>query len=54
MIADTMPTNAAAELGWAAARGDSIPASAIAVVIGWTAALGVLGTVAWRRLGGSV
>jgi ABC-2 type transport system permease protein len=53
-IADTMPTNAAAELGWAAARGDSIPASAIAVVIGWTAALGVLGTVAWRRLGGSV
>jgi ABC-2 type transport system permease protein len=51
-IAHTLPTNAAAELGWAAARGDAIPASAIAVVIGWTAVLGALGALAWRRLGG--
>ena len=52
-IAHTLPTNAAAELGWAAARGDAIPASASAVVIGWTAALGALGALAWRRLGGA-
>jgi ABC-2 type transport system permease protein len=52
-IARTLPTNAAAELGWAAARGDAIPASAIAVVIAWTAALGALGALAWRRLGGA-
>ncbi|MGH2988031.1 MAG: ABC transporter permease [Solirubrobacterales bacterium] len=52
-IAHTLPTNAAAELGWAAARGDAIPASAIAVVISWTAALGALGALAWRRLGGA-
>ena len=51
-IAHTTPTNAAAELGWAAARGDAIPASAIAVVVAWTGALGALGALAWRRLGG--
>jgi ABC-2 type transport system permease protein len=52
-IAHTLPTNAAAELGWAAARGDATPASAIAVVISWTAALGTLGALAWRRFGGA-
>jgi hypothetical protein len=52
-IAHTRPTNAAAELGWAAARGGAIPASAIAVVVAWTAALGALGALAWRRLGGA-
>jgi ABC-2 type transport system permease protein len=52
-IAQLMPTNAAAELGWAAARGDAIPASAIGVVLAWTAALGALGGLAWRRLGGA-
>jgi ABC-2 type transport system permease protein len=52
-LAHTLPTNAAAELGWAAARGDAIPASAIAVVMIWTAALGALGALAWRRLGGA-
>jgi ABC-2 type transport system permease protein len=51
-IAQTMPTNAAAELGWAAARGDAVPASAIAVVVAWTAGLGALAAFAWRRLGG--
>src|ERR671919_3231462 len=50
-IAHTLPTNAAAELGWAAARGDAIPASAIAVVVAWSAALAALGALAWRRLG---
>jgi ABC-2 type transport system permease protein len=52
-IAHTMPSNAAAELGWAAARGDAIPASAVAVVVAWSAALGALGALAWRRLGGA-
>ena len=50
-IAHGMPTNAAAELGWAAARGDPVPASAIAVVLAWTLALGALAALAWRRLG---
>ena len=52
-IPHTLPTNAAAELGWAAARGDAIPASAIAVVIAWTAGLAALAALAWRRLGGA-
>jgi ABC-2 type transport system permease protein len=52
-IAHTLPTNAASELGWAAARGDAIPASAIAVVVAWTAGLGALAALAWRRLGGA-
>lgn len=52
-MAHATPTNAAAELGWAAARGDAIPASAIGVVLAWTAALGALGGLAWRRLGGA-
>src|ERR687892_671285 len=50
-IAHALPTNAAAELGWAAARGDAIPASAIAVVVAWSAILAALGALAWRRLG---
>jgi ABC-2 type transport system permease protein len=52
-LAQWLPTNAAAEFGWAAARGDAIPASAIAVVIGWSAGLGALAGLAWRRLGGA-
>ena len=52
-IAHTLPTNAAAELGWAAARAEVIPASALAVVVVWTGALGALGALAWRRLGGA-
>jgi ABC-2 type transport system permease protein len=52
-VAHATPTNAAAELGWAAARGDGIPASAIAVVAAWTAGLGALSTLAWRRQGGA-
>jgi ABC-2 type transport system permease protein len=52
-IAHAMPTSAAAELGWAAARGDAIPDAAIAVVACWTAALASLAALAWRRLGGA-
>jgi ABC-2 type transport system permease protein len=52
-LAHAMPTNGGAELGWAAARGDAIPVSAIAVVIAWSAVLGALAALAWRRLGGA-
>jgi ABC-2 type transport system permease protein len=52
-IAHKLPTNGAAELGWAAARGDAIPGSAIAVVIAWSAVLAALAALAWRRLGGA-
>jgi ABC-2 type transport system permease protein len=52
-IAHELPTNAAAELGWAAARGDAVPASAIIVVLAWTVGLGALAALAWRRLGGA-
>jgi ABC-2 type transport system permease protein len=52
-IAHTLPTNAAAELGWAAARGEAIPVSGITVVVAWTAALSALSAFAWRRLGGA-
>ena len=52
-IAHTLPTNAAAELGWAAARADAIPASALAVIVAWTGVLGALGALAWRRRGGA-
>jgi ABC-2 type transport system permease protein len=52
-IAHTLPTNGAAELGWAAARGDAIPLSAIVVVICWSTGLAALAALAWRRLGGA-
>lgn len=50
-IAHALPSNAAAELGWAAARGDAIPLSATAVIVAWTGALAALAVLAWRRLG---
>ncbi|MGH2961551.1 MAG: ABC transporter permease [Solirubrobacterales bacterium] len=50
-VAHALPTNAAAELGWAAARADPIPASAVAVVVAWTAGLGALAGLAWPRVG---
>jgi ABC-2 type transport system permease protein len=52
-LAEGMPPTAAAELGWAAARGDALPLSAVAVLAAWTAALGALAALAWRRLGGA-
>ena len=52
-FAHAMPTNTAAELGWAAARGDAIPASAISVVITWSAGTAALAALAWQRLGGA-
>jgi ABC-2 type transport system permease protein len=50
-LAHALPTDGGAELGWAAARGDAIPVSAVAVVIAWSAVLGALAALAWRRLG---
>ena len=52
-LADGMPPNAAGELGSAAARGDAVPLSAIAVLGAWTAAVSALATLAWRRLAGA-
>jgi hypothetical protein len=50
---DGMPPNAAGELGWAAARGDAVSPSAVAVLGAWTAALSALAALSWRRLGGA-
>lgn len=52
-LAHAMPTNGAAELGWAAARGDGIPLAAATALVGWTVAFGALAALAWRRLGGA-
>jgi ABC-2 type transport system permease protein len=50
-LARILPTNGAAELGWAAVRGEMLPLSAMAVLIAWTVGLGGLAALAWRRLG---
>ncbi len=52
-LAHAMPTNGAAELGWATARGDTVPIWAVAVLVSWTLAAGALAALTWRRLGGS-
>ena len=52
-LADGMPPNAAGELGWAAARGDAVPSSAVAVLAVWTAALSLLAVLAWRKRAGT-
>jgi ABC-2 type transport system permease protein len=52
-LADGMPPTAAGELGWAAARGDALPLSAVGVIGAWTVALSVLAALAWRRLAGA-
>jgi ABC-2 type transport system permease protein len=52
-LAEVMPPTAAAELGWAAARGDAVPLSALVVLVVWTAGLGALAALAWRRLAGA-
>lgn len=52
-LARGLPTNGAAEVGWAAVRGHVLPLSAVAVLVAWTVGLGALGRVAWRRLAGA-
>lgn len=52
-LADGMPPSAAGELGWAAARGDALPLSAVAVLAVWTLALSLLAALAWRRRAGA-
>ena len=51
-LAHGLPTNGAAELGWASVREDAMPGSAIAVVGAWTAGTAALTTLAWHRLAG--
>jgi hypothetical protein len=48
-----MPPSAAGELGFAAARGDAVPLSSVAVLAVWTAALSLLAALAWRRRAGA-
>lgn len=50
-LAHILPTNGAAELGWAAARGEALPLSATAALAGWTAGPAAIGMLVWRRLG---
>jgi hypothetical protein len=38
------------ELGWSIAGGDTVPASAVAVLAAWTAGAGALAALAWRRV----
>jgi ABC-2 type transport system permease protein len=52
-VADGMPPSAAGELGWAAARGDAVPLSSVAVLAVWTAALSLLSALAWRKRAGA-
>jgi ABC-2 type transport system permease protein len=49
-IARTLPSYGIVQIGWAAATGDGLPASALAVVAGWTVAAGALAALAWRRV----
>jgi ABC-2 type transport system permease protein len=50
VVAERLPSNGVIEVGWAAASGEPIPASAIAVLVGWTAAASALAALAWRRV----
>ncbi len=48
-----LPSSGILEIGDSVARGVAVPASAPALLAAWTAALGVLAALAWRRLGRS-
>lgn len=50
-VAHTLPTNGAAELGWASVRGDALPFGAVAVIVAWTAGAALLARMAWRNIG---
>jgi ABC-2 type transport system permease protein len=49
-IGEHLPSNGVIEVGWAAAAGNSIPASAIVTLTAWTVATGALAALAWRRV----
>jgi ABC-2 type transport system permease protein len=50
-VSRKLPSSGILEIGDSVARGVAIPASAPTLLATWTAALGVLAALAWRRLG---
>jgi ABC-2 type transport system permease protein len=49
-ISRALPSYGAVQVGEGLAGGSSIPASAVAVLVGWTAGAGALAALAWRRV----
>ena len=49
-VSRTLPSYGLVELGWSIAGGDTVPASAVAVLVAWTAGAGALAALAWRRV----
>jgi len=49
-VSRTLPSYGLVEMGWSIAGGDTVPASAVAVLVAWTAGAGALAALAWRRV----
>jgi ABC-2 type transport system permease protein len=49
-VARSLPSYGAIQVGQAAASGNLVPASAVAVLAAWTAGAGALAALAWRRV----
>ncbi|MGH9212730.1 MAG: ABC transporter permease [Acidimicrobiales bacterium] len=49
-VAKALPSYGVVQVAWSAASGDTVPASALAVLAAWTAGAGALATLAWRRV----
>jgi ABC-2 type transport system permease protein len=49
-VGERLPSNGVINVGWAAASGDPIPVTAIAVLTAWTVGAGILAVLAWRRI----
>ncbi|MGH2700498.1 MAG: ABC transporter permease [Actinomycetota bacterium] len=50
-ISRKLPSSGILEIGDSVTRGVAVPASALGLLVAWTAASGVLAALAWRRLG---
>lgn len=49
-LAKALPSYGVMQVAWSAASGDTIPATALAVLAAWTAGAVALATLAWRRV----
>ena len=49
-VSRSLPSYGVVEVGWSIAGGDPIPASAVTVLVAWTAGAGALAALAWRRV----
>jgi ABC-2 type transport system permease protein len=49
-IARALPSYGVVQVGWSAAGGQTLGASAVAVLVAWTAGAGALAALAWRRV----